>query len=230
MFGQNLKHAKKRKEVMSIDLNQSKERIVLEIIQDHIRKILSAVKELSPFLEAWLTGNENEMEEILSKISKAENEAEEIKHALLDELSVAALLQREDMMRLVLITDELADYAEGTAFRLKGLKNWKPDHTLTEDIRNLINTMINSVETLRESIFTIVEDAERAKKAAEEVDKLERFMDQIHRATEQTLFELDLDHKTLIRLLNIVTNLEDAVDTARNAADAVRIIAVARQG
>ncbi len=216
---------------MSIDLNQSKERIVLEIIQDHIRKILSAVKELAPFLEAWLSGNDNEMEEILSKISQADNEAEEIKLALLDELSIAAtLIQREDMMRLVLITDEIVDYIEGTAFRLKGIKDWKPKGAIIEDIRNLINTMINSVETLREAIFTIVEDAERAKKAAEEVDKIERFMDQIHRATEQSLFEQDIDHRTLIRILNIVTNLEDTVDITRKAADAVRIIAVARQG
>lgn len=216
---------------MTIDLNQSKERIVLEILQDHIRKILSAAKELAPFLEAWLTGNENQMEETLLKISQADNEAEEIKLALLDELSVAAtLIQREDMMRLVLITDEIADYAEGTAFRLKGLKDWKPKGTLTEDLRNLVTTMINSVETLREAIFTIIEDAEKAKKAAEEVDKIERFMDQIHRATEQTLFQLNIDHRTLIRLLNIITNLEDTVDIARRAADAVRIIAVARQG
>ncbi|MGQ9719772.1 MAG: DUF47 domain-containing protein [Candidatus Jordarchaeum sp.] len=216
---------------MTIDLNQSKERIVLEIIQDHIRKILSAAKELAPFLEAWLTGNENQMEETLLKISQADNEAEEIKLALLDELSVAAtLIQREDMMRLVLITDEIADYAEGAAFRLKGLKDWKPKGTLTEDLRNLVTTMINSVETLREAIFTIIEDAEKAKKAAEEVDKIERFMDQIHRATEQTLFQLNIDHRTLIRLLNIITNLEDTVDIARRAADAVRIIAVARQG
>ncbi|MHA1644993.1 MAG: DUF47 domain-containing protein [Candidatus Freyarchaeota archaeon] len=216
---------------MTIDLNKSKERIVLEIIQDHIRKILSAVKALAPFLEAWLNGNEKEMEELLSKISQAQSEAEEIKLELLDELSVAAtLIQREDMMRLVLITDEIVDYAEGTAFRLKGLKNWKPESKIVEDLRNLVATMIRSVETLRESIFTIVEDAEKAKKAAEEIDKLERFMDQIHRAAEQTLFDLDLDHRTLIRLLNIVTNLEDAVDTTRRAADAVRIIAVARQG
>ncbi|WXG40907.1 MAG: DUF47 family protein [Candidatus Freyarchaeum deiterrae] len=216
---------------MSIDLNESKERMVLEIIQDHIRKILSAVKELAPFLEAWLNENENEMDELLSKISQSEKEADEIKLTLLDELSVAAtLIQREDMMRLVLTADEIADYAEGTAFRLKGLKNWKPEGYLTEDLRNLVNTMINAVETLRESIFTIVEDAQRAQKVAEEVDKIERFMDQIHRATEQSLFELDIDYKTLIRLLNIVTSLEDAVDTAGKAADAVRIIAVARLG
>ncbi|MEM3587632.1 MAG: DUF47 family protein [Candidatus Jordarchaeaceae archaeon] len=216
---------------MTIDLNENKERIVLEIIQDHIRKILSAVKELAPFLEAWLNGNEQEMEEILSKISQAENEADGIKLSLLDELSVAAtLIQREDLMRLVLIVDDIADYAEGTAFRLKGLKNWKPQDDIAEDLRNLVNTMINSVETLRESIFTIVEDAQKAQKAAEEVDKIERFMDQIHRTTEQSLFDLDIDCKTLIRLLNIITNLEDAVDTARKAADAARIIAVARLG
>ncbi|MEM2984425.1 MAG: DUF47 family protein [Candidatus Jordarchaeaceae archaeon] len=216
---------------MTIDLNKNKERIVLEIIQDHIRKILFAVKELAPFLEAWFEGNEAEMEKIILKISQAENEAEEIKLALLDELSVAAtLIQREELMRLVLTTDEIADYAEGTAFRLKGLKNWKPKEALKEDLRNLVNTTINSVETLRDSIFTIVEDAERAKKAAEEVDKVERFMDQIHRAIEQTLFELDIDNRTLIRLLSVVSNLEDAVDTAGKAADAVRIIAVARLG
>lgn len=216
---------------MSIDLNENKERIVLEIIQDHVRKILSSVKELAPFLEAWLEGNEQEMEEILSKISRAENEADEIKITLLDELSVAAtLIQREDLMRLVLIVDDIADYAEGTAFRLKGLKNWKPEGSMVEDLRNLVNTMINSVETLRESIFTILEDAQKAQKSAEEVDKIERFMDQIHRATEQSLFELDIDPKTLIRVLNILTNLEDAVDTARKAADAARIIAVARLG
>ncbi|MEM2777759.1 MAG: hypothetical protein QXH00_03640, partial [Candidatus Jordarchaeales archaeon] len=86
------------------------------------------------------------------------------------------------------------------------------------------------VEKLREAVNILSEDAERALNAILEVDAAERLADQIHRTLEQSLFDLNVDHRTLIRLLNLVSHIEDAVDVTQEAAEALRIITIMRLG
>ncbi|MEM2155744.1 MAG: DUF47 family protein, partial [Candidatus Jordarchaeales archaeon] len=214
-----------------INLDDNKERAFFDIMQEYIRTIVFAVKEFELSLEDWMQGNMKLVEERLEKISSYAKEADKIKRSIIDELSLAAtLLQREDFMRFALIVDKIADFTEGMCFRLSGIRNWKPRGVLAEDIRNMTSTFVHAVEKLREAVNILSEDAERALNAILEVDAAERLADQIHRTLEQSLFDLNVDHRTLIRLLNLVSHIEDAVDVTQEAAEALRIITIMRLG
>ncbi|MBS7287504.1 MAG: DUF47 family protein [Candidatus Freyarchaeota archaeon] len=213
------------------NIDGNRERAIFDIMQEHIRVITSAVREFELSLDDWMQGNVKLVEERLEKISNYAKEADKIKRSIIDELSLAAsLLQREDFMRFALIVDKIADYTEGMCFRLSGIRNWKPRGVVAEDIRNMVSTFTHAVEKLREAVNILSEDAERALSAILEVDSAERFADQIHRTIEQSLFELNVDHRTLIRLLNLISHIEDAVDVTQEAAEALRIIAIIRIG
>lgn len=214
-----------------LNIDSNRERVVFDIMQEHIRVIVFAVKEFELSFEDWMQGNMKAVEEKLSKISNYAKEADKIKHNIIDELSLAAsLLQREDFMRFALIVDKIADFTEGMCFRLSGIRNWKPRGVIAEDMRNMVSTFTHAVEKLREAVNVLPEDAERALNAILEVDAAERLADQIHRTIEQSLFELNVDHRTLIRLLNLISHMEDAVDVTQEAAEALRIIAMFKLG
>nr|HDO80072.1 DUF47 family protein [Candidatus Bathyarchaeota archaeon] len=214
-----------------LNFNSNRERVIFDMMQEYIRNILLAVKEFGLALEDWMQGDMKAVEEKLARITEHAKNADKVKHDIIDELSLAAtFLQREDFMRLALTVDKIADYTEGTCFRLSGIRNWRPRGVMAEDIRNIVSTFTHAVEKLREAINILSEDPERALKAIEEVDADERLVDQIHRTIEQNLFELNVDHRTLIRLLNFVSHIEDAVDVTQEAAEALRIIAISMIG
>ncbi len=207
----------------------NEERRVLDMYQDHIRKVVTAVKELALMVEDWMNDKWETIEKRLEKISHLEREADEIKRALLDEVSKAAtLIQREDLMRLSLIADEIADYADATSFRLSHLRDWRPQGELANMFKELVEGVVKSVEKFREAIFILPQNAEKAIKIAEEVDESERKVDTLQRNIVHTLYNLELDAKTLIKVIDFVEHVEEIADLAEDAADAVRIVAVAR--
>jgi len=205
------------------------ERKVLDMYQDHIRKVVTAVKELALMVEDWINNEWGTVERRLEKISSLEKEADEIKRALLDEVSKAAtLIQREDLMRLSLIADEIADYADATSFRLSHLRDWYPQGELADMFRELVEWVVKSVEKFREAVFMLPQNAEKAIKIAEEVDESERKVDTLQRTIVHVLYNLELEAKTLIKVIDFVEHIEEIADLAEDAADAVRIVAVAR--
>ncbi|MCD6164094.1 MAG: DUF47 family protein [Candidatus Odinarchaeota archaeon] len=205
------------------------ERKVLDIYQDHIRKVVTAVRELALMVEDWINNRWGTVERRLEKISSLEKEADEVKRALLDEVSKAAtLIQREDLMRLSLIADEIADYADATSFRLSHLRDWRPQGELANMFRELVEWVVKSVEKFREAVFMLPQNAEKAIKIAEEVDESERKVDTLQRTIVHVLYNLELEAKTLIKVIDFVEHIEEIADLAEDAADAVRIVAVAR--
>jgi len=205
------------------------ERKVLDIYQDHIRKVVTAVRELALMVEDWINNRWGTVERRLEKISSLEKEADEVKRALLDEVSKAAtLIQREDLMRLSLIADEIADYADATSFRLSHLRDWCPQGELANMFRELVEWVVKSVEKFREAVFMLPQNAEKAIKIAEEVDESERKVDTLQRTIVHVLYNLELEAKTLIKVIDFVEHIEEIADLAEDAADAVRIVAVAR--
>jgi len=61
-----------------------------------------------------------------------------------------------------------------------------------------------------------------------EVDAAERDADSAHRNFTQFLYKSNFDIKVLLRLKDLGQHLEEIADAAEDAADAVRIIAIAR--
>lgn len=207
----------------------SAEQKAIDIAQDHCRKIVSAVKELSLLFDDWIEGDYSEAEEKLTKITKFENEGNKLKHELLDHLSKATtMIHREDLMRLALMVDEIADVAEGTGHRILNIQDWKPDAKTKKELGSLVEKLISATEKLRLSIFMLSQNATKAVELADEVDELEKEADVIQRGVGHSLYMSKMEPRTLIMLKELVSHFEEMADTAERAADAIRIVAMSR--
>jgi predicted phosphate transport protein (TIGR00153 family) len=216
--------------VSTIDpYDASSEQKAIDIAQDHCRKIVSAVKELSLLYDDWVEGDYKEAEERLDRISRIEKEANKLKHELLDELSKATtMVNREDLMRLALVIDEIADVAEGTGFRITAIHDWRPNADFKKEMQGLIEKLITATEKLRLSIFMLSQNPTKSLEFADEVDAIEQEADRIQRRVGHSLYTSKLEPRTLIMLKELVAHFEEMADTAERAADAIRIVAMSR--
>jgi uncharacterized protein Yka (UPF0111/DUF47 family) len=72
------------------------------------------------------------------------------------------------------------------------------------------------------------QNSDKAVEFAMQVDLAERDADSAHRSFNQFLYRSKLEVTVLLRLKDLGQHLEEIADAAEDAADAVRIIAIAR--
>jgi predicted phosphate transport protein (TIGR00153 family) len=216
---------------MSDDQGIAKEMKTLDTLQDHLRCVMDSVKELGSLIENWLKGNKASIKTHIEKLETIEDQANKIKWKLLDDISEAeTMLRQQDYMRLVLTIDEIVDYAEGTSHRISMLEAWEPDPTSATYIRDMMDALSKMISTLREVVFVLTQNMETSQKMARTIYDIERDIDRLHRAMLKHVFSLNLDYKTLYIAANFTDHLEQMADIVESVTDAIRIIAVARKG
>jgi predicted phosphate transport protein (TIGR00153 family) len=201
----------------------------IAIAQDHAGVVLQSAKQLRMMIEDWLEGRKDRTREHFNKLAEFERAADSIKRSLLDELSVSeTMLRRSDFFRLVMTTDDIADICEATAWDLTGLEDYKPGAPLREQFRAMLQPLGEGVLKLREAILLLAQNSHKSVEIAIEVDAAERAVDEAHRKLLRGLYNSRLDILVLLRIKDLAQHLEEASDATEDAADAVRIIAVAR--
>ena len=65
------------------------ERKAFDIINDQMREVVLAVKEMRILTEAWALGNTSEMDESYKKLNELETSADEVRFSSLSEVSKA---------------------------------------------------------------------------------------------------------------------------------------------
>lgn len=216
---------------MSDERDTQKERRALDALQDHLRHVVSSVKELEGLIDDWMEGKVGTIDDHIDKLEEIEYQANQIKWKILDDLSEAeTMLHREDFMRLVITIDEIVDYAEGTGHRVAILSNWKPDKKSVESIRNIVDALTTMITTLRESIFILTQSTDKSVQIARKIYEIERDIDKLHREMIKHVFSMDVDFKIIYLASNFIEHLEEMADKIESVTDAIRIIAVARKG
>ena len=226
---------------MSLTLAQRSVKVTLEstgnraeykaiaIAQDHSSVVLQAAKALRVMIEDWMEGRKEHQKEHFNKLAKLERKADSIKRTLLDELSVSeTMLRRSDYFRLVMRTDDIADLCEASAWDLSGLEEFQPDAKTRKHFAALLDPLSDAVYKMRQAIMFLEQNSDKAVDFAMQVDLAEREADSAHRSFTQFLYRSNFEVTVLLRLKDLGQHLEEIADAAEDAADAVRIIAIAR--
>lgn len=201
----------------------------IAIAQDHAGIVLQAAKELRVMIEDWMDGRKERQRDHFNKLAKLERKADNIKRSLLDELSISeTMLRRSDYFRLVMRTDDIADLCEASAWDLSGLEEFQPDSKTRKHFKALLDALSDAVYKMRQAILFLEQNSNKAVELAMQVDLAEREADAAHRSFTQFLYGSNLEVPVLLRLKDLGQHLEEIADAAEDAADAVRIIAIAR--
>ena len=205
-------------------------RTVLNVCQDHIRKVLDAVRELTNMVFDFSEGNFKNMEDHFAQIKRLKAEAAEQRQILLGELAETGmlLLNREDFLRLAVQIGEIVDYCEGAAYRINYIVSKKP--TISDEIRvglfNLSKNVLKTVTNLRETIFALNYGSSRTISMAKNVEIAEYAVDEMFREIEVKIIDDGMDLGTTLILRDLANFLEDIADKAEDASDSTRILAL----
>lgn len=205
-------------------------RTVHAICQDHIRKVVEAVRELTNMVFDLSEGNLKNMDDHFEEIKKLKTEASEHRQTLLNELAEVGmlLLNREDFLRLIVQLGEIVDYCEGAAYRINYIvsKKLNVSDGIKTSLLNLSKNVLKTVSNLRETIFALNYGSSRIISLAKNVEIAEYIVDEIFREIEVKIIDANMDLGTTLILRDLVNFLEDIADKAEDASDSTRILAL----
>ncbi len=197
---------------------------ITQMLEEHFRFALSANKIVKGSIIDWLEEGESVDPEQLKKITALEEKADELKLAILNELSKAnTLMQREDLLRLVNYNDKLIDGAEIACYHLAAVaESWNPDGGLKSKITKFIELFIDQITHQREAVRFLHINIEESIKKADQICRLEKEIDIVQREIVSILYSLKLDLPVLLRFRDFINMIEEIANFSEDAANTIR--------
>ena len=201
---------------------------ITQMLEEHFRQSLSASKMVANAVAAWLDRKGSITKEDLEKVTALEERGNEIKRTILNELAKAqALMQREDLLRLVHYNDKLADGAEWCMYHLEAIiGNWTPEGLLKEKINELSQLVIEEITQQREAVRFLSINMEESIKRADAICALEKKIDVLQRDIVSLLYPADIPVAILLRFRDFINMMEDIANFGEDAAITIRTLSL----
>jgi hypothetical protein len=170
-----------------------------------------------------LFSNIEKAAEYQSQIKKLEREADDLTRSIFAELNKTFItpLDREDIQRIASKTDDVIDYMEGVAGRIKSYHvTSAPPHML--DIAKDLLSAIKEVEFLISRLKDVKVDKSLIDHCRK-ISDIEHSIDDLYRDAVGKLFETS-DAVTIIKLKDIYEAIEAASDRCLDVADVIEDI------
>jgi uncharacterized protein len=161
--------------------------------------------------------------ELAKKMREAEHAGDDATHAIIEQLdrSFITPFDREDIYRLAIRLDDVVDYMDA-AVDLTTLYN---PEALPDNVRLQVE-VLDKCAKLTAAAMPRLATLRNLKDFWVEINELENEADQIYRRLLQFLFNGNHDPLTVMKLKEIVDQLEFAADAFEHVADVVHSIAV----
>jgi len=194
----------------------------LDVLQELMHKAQDAVKSLGLMIDAWI--DLKDIKKLFRDIVNDEKEADNHKRRAYDMLSKAtALLQREDIMRLVQTIDQITDNAEGSAHLISSLTYLDVPMDHQKEAQSLFVKVDEAVSLTRKVILTLPRNISEALKQAQRIDDIEREIDDVQRNIVHNAVQSNMKAGSLHQFIELIKHLETIADVTEDIADAVRI-------
>jgi predicted phosphate transport protein (TIGR00153 family) len=215
-------------------LAKGAEKRIMELCEKHIEEIVETVKETERAYEAFLEKDTRGVEEAYKKVFAQEREADELKRQILEELSAGIFhpIDRDEIVRLVMVVDEIAANTKAAAGKLRYLPPRKVCRELREIMRSFASKDLEAVQKLKEAFGAVMKGSPSALALSHQVEEKEEEVDEFrqtrlfpkllkwHRAIKDTGMSFILE--------KMLENLESVADLCEDASDILRCMAVSR--
>ena len=201
---------------------------ITQMLDEHFRVALSANRLVVNALNDWLLENKQVSKEDCMKVTELEVKGDDLKKHIMNELAKAnALLQREDLVRLVHYNDKLIDGAEIACHHLAAVvKQLTPEGDLKEKLTQLGVLLIETITQHREAVRFLSINMENSMKHTDEICKLEKEVDVLQREIIDIFYPGNFDIAVLLRLRDFLNVVEDIVNICEDAAITIRSLSM----
>lgn len=204
----------------------------------HTQKVHECVKLLRPLMEAAIEGDHDEVRSLQDKVSKLEYEADQIKHAIREQLPRRYFMpvEREDLDEFLHSQDSIADAVEDFAVILI-IRKTRIHSDLAGDFLDFVDQVYQVSDTLEDAAEQMETLAETSFGGAEADEVLELIgglgeeewkADRMQRQLSSRMYELEdeLDPITIIFYEKMLRALSDVANAAENTGELLRTMIV----
>lgn len=198
-------------------------------VRKHMEQVTRVVGLLKESVGALCEGQPEETRRLHEQLAAAEHEADELRRDLLAKLSQGILLppDRQDLVQLVTLLDDVADHAHG-ASRLLALLHEVPAG-FADDLRLFASMLTEAVGVLDQALHALSEGQARdALEACTKVETIEENADRLKSEMLGRLFFAEMHAGTLLLMHDLIEAMENTADHAEDTADLVRVLAVSQ--
>jgi len=217
--------------VFPVETEERVKRRALSICQEHLRKVVEITRKTHQLIDSFVKEENNTVKQLYAEIREAEEEVDIARRTVAQELAEigAILISREDFLRFTGLTNEIADFCEGIAFRLLELaeRGWKVPSDIKQSLLKLSEGVFETISKLRETALTLSYGLSKTSEKAREVEVAERTVDDLYRELDVKILNSHLEIPVLLLLRDVLQLMEDAADKAEDASGAARILAFA---
>ncbi len=213
-------------------MGESRERKILEICDEHIKKIVKTVAGMNKAVQAFCDLNAKKRDEGFQEAFKSERDADVIKRNILEELSKGIFhpINREEIIRLTMTADEIAANAKAAARKLKYIDAKKLSSDLKKTMRIYSTAVLEATIRTHETFISLKKDPKAAIILSHEVEKMEEKIDDLR--AEKLIPGLlkwykkvkDIGQSLLMK--EIAENMENIADLCEDVSDIIRSIAI----
>ncbi len=211
-------------------IGRREQRKIIEMCITHLRKVLSVAEALRDMINAHAEGDKEKTVEHYQRVFKTEREADEIKKKILAELSRGVFhpIDREDLIRLLLSADDIADYLKASSRRLVLVEPGRVPGDIVEIYMKMINKILEAVEVLIKAVEILYTTPSQSLELADTVERIEEEVDDIRmHGLEKVLKWCEkASIAECIVSKEVVDTLETATDNCENVGDVIRSISL----
>ena len=215
--------------VFPIESEDRTMRNLLMLCQDNARLIVEAFRKILAITDA-LVKKEGIAAGYTDDIKSIMKETSDIKTTLIKELHEigGVLVSREDFFRLISTFGDMMDHINSIGQRLSAIeeRGWAIPEGVAEQLTEVADLAFESLLKLREAMMSLGFNSEKSIGFTKEIDEIERQVDSLHVKVEMDIIGSDANIATIIMLKDTVNQMEELVDTVRDASDLIRIIAL----
>lgn len=197
-----------------------------------MEKIVESVSWMRKNIHAFCDGDKKKIEATFKEVSQKEQEADEIKKKILDDLSKGIFhpINRDEIIRLVLTADDIATNAKATTRRLKFISPREIVSKLKNVLKELSDILLDEARFLSKASTALSKKPKEAMEFANEVEKLEEKIDDFRMEAVIPAVIVCCNRlkkaRICLMLKDVVDHMETIADRCEDVADVIRGIAI----
>lgn len=203
---------------------------VLNLAQKQVTKSIGTVSELEKAITAFSKGKKDEAEKSIEKLFLEEEEIDDLRRVVFEELTKGSLPRkyRNDLMHLIKRLDVMADHVKDSARNVAVLMQTNVPEEILEAYVHIAKTLVECATSLSSSIESLAIDPYLAKELTLRVDSIEGRIDDEYLKIKSLFIKYtnEVNFATLMILKDLLESIENAADMCADTADYIRILAV----
>ena len=203
---------------------------VLKLAQKQVTVAIGTVSELEKAITAFSEGKKAEAEKRIEKLFLEEEEIDDLRRLVFEELTKESLPQkyRNDLMHLIKRLDVLADHVKDSARSVSVLMQTNVPEEILDAYVHIAQKLVECATSLSSSIESLRIDPYLAKELTLRVDSIEGHIDDEYLKIKSLFIKYtnEVNFATLMMLNDLLESIENAADICADTADYIRILAV----